>query len=88
MPYIDEKPAAIDIKGHRVLILTCSSDDMIGSLNVLGGTSIRELDFIGDETQALGELAASIDAGVVLAPPGVSISTMIYSLKEQLPWVH
>lgn len=88
VPYANETPAAIDIKGHKVLILTSSYATMMNDLGALGGTSFRELNFMDNQTQVLGELAASMKAGVVLAPPGVSIPTMIYSLEQQLPWVH
>lgn len=88
VPYVQEKPAAVDINGHRLLILTSVADDLTSDLDKLGGTEVRTLEVQGNEQEALLSLAATIECGVVITPPGVPISTMIASLKRELPWLH
>jgi hypothetical protein len=87
-PYKNDSPAAIEINGHKLLILTMHEDDMTEELSIVGGNKVRELDFGDDDTKAIASLVESINAGVVLTPPGMKISTMIRALKEELPWVH
>lgn len=91
VPYIDDSPAAIDINGHRVLIVTSEPDDMIPDLEILGGEEIREVQIFedqDDESEELANLAATINGGVVLTPPGVRPRAMIENLEEELPWIH
>ena len=91
VPYAGTHPAAIDIKGHRLLIVSTDEDDVEQSLSEVGGTEVREIDLKEmrqDETQVLANLAADINGGVVLAPPGIPLMTMIHSLELQLPWIH
>ena len=87
IPYIDDSPAAIEIKGHKVLLLTTNLDSMEEELEVLGGNEVREMEIYDDGTAELAELAESISGGVVLTPPGVSVSTMINSLEQELQWM-
>jgi hypothetical protein len=90
VPYSINGPAAVDIKGHRLLIISTDQDDMQESLPVLGGSEVREIDIADngpDETTVLAELAAGINGGVVLAPPGIPLSTMLYNLERELPWI-
>ncbi len=88
MPYSGETPAALEIKGHRILIVSTSPDEAIDGLEFTGGDEIREIDIQKNETDALSELALSIHGGVVLAPTGVEMSDMVHSLERELPWVH
>ena len=89
VPYAaDNTPAAIEINGHRVLIVSTDPGEMKEELAIVGGTEVREFEYHDNEPQALADLAASIKGGVVLAPPGVSVSAMITSLSAQLPWIH
>ena len=88
IPYSGEAPAAVSIKGHRLLIVATTADDLIESNRVLGGDAIKELEVQSDGGQALAELAKEIQGGVVLSPPGMSLSAMMTSLEHQLPWVH
>ena len=88
VPYQADGPAAIDIKGHKLLILSYSEEDMVRELEILGGDEIREVTYIHDENELLADLAAEINGGVVLTPPGTSVATMIKSLESELPWIH
>ena len=91
LPYYHNLPAAIEIKGHRLLIVTCNEEDMLDELSALGGDEIREIqvgDFELEPSNALATIAAENNCGVVLTPPGISPSLMISSLERQLPWVN
>lgn len=92
VPYTNENiPAAIEIKGHRLLLLCTDETEMLDDLDIIGGETVRELnlkDNQEEQTEALADLAARVNGGVVLTPPGVSLERMIQSLETELPWVH
>ncbi len=91
VPFLDDEPAAIEVNGHKLLIVTSESADMIADLEVLGGAEIREIALADDDSEGsklMADLAADINGGVVLTPPGVSPRTMIEDLSEELPWIH
>lgn len=91
VPYVKDSPAAIDIKGHKVLLVTADAFSLETELSTLGGDSIREI-FIHsdslDETEALAALAEQSNCGVVVTPQGVGVTNMIRSLEHSLPWLH
>lgn len=86
--YSGDTPAAIDIKGHRLVILSNSIEDIADGLPLLGADAIREIDVVSDDTASLAELAATVNGGVVVTPNGMSVSSMIVDLERDLPWVH
>lgn len=90
VPYTNDRPASIEIKGHRLIILAALQDDLIPDLFEVGGTEVRPLQ-LRDETegqlQDLNELAECIRGGIVIAPPGVRARTMIKNLENELPWL-
>ena len=88
VPYRDEAPAAVEINGHRLLILATTSMDLVAHLKTLGGNEVREVSFIEDDTKALAELADEVECGVVLTPAGTTVKAMIHSLEAELPWIH
>ena len=91
VPYADNSPAAVNIKGHKLLILSPSIDDMLNELGRFGGDEIREIQIDEknpDPSNVLSGLAASINGGVVLTGPGESLSALIHNLEDQLPWLH
>ena len=92
VPYSGDLPAAIDIKGHRLLIISPDQDEMVDSLLTLGGSEVREIELNesspDEATTVLANLAACANGGVVLTPPGIRVSTMISSLEQELPWIH
>ncbi len=88
VPYSGNNPAAIEIKGHRLLILTSVREDIERDLRLIGGSEVRSVDLVGNENEALANLAASIGAGVILAPPGIDMPAMLKNLERELPWVH
>lgn len=90
VPYTHNRPASIEIKGHRLLILAAEEDDLLIDLDEVGGTEVRELQ-LRDENEAqskeLSQLAEDIQGGIVITPPGIRASVMIKNLEVQLPWV-
>lgn len=91
IPYTQEIPAAIEIKGHRLLLVSTDEGELLDDLDRIGGDTVREINLRDDsaeQTAALADLAASVNGGVVLTPPGVSLERMIQSLETELPWVH
>ncbi len=91
VPYSKDIPAAINIKGHTLLLVATAADEIVADLSKLGGDRVQEMilkDSPDEQTAALAALAESIKGGVVLTPPGISVSTMISSLENELPWLH
>jgi hypothetical protein len=88
VPYCENSPAALNIKGHRLLILSSSSEQLNNYLEEMGGTHIKAIDLFEDENEVLAQLAASIDGGIVISPPEESIEDIVRNLEDQLPWVH
>jgi hypothetical protein len=90
VPFSGEEPAALDINGHRLLILSKSGEVFDESLNLFGADSVRELE-LGDTEEAQANLLQSISqvthAGVVIAPSEISVEDLIRSLEGQLPWI-
>lgn len=87
VPYDRNTPAAIEIKGHRLLIMSTSKEEIEEELTTVGANEIREITVAEDETEPLAELAASVNGGVVLSPPGLSISALVLNLEQELPWL-
>jgi len=85
VPYAGDSPVALDVKGHRLLFVASSKDDMIADLSTIGGDTIREVE---DGEEELLDLAVTVEGGVVMSPPGVRLADVIESLEEQLPWIH
>jgi hypothetical protein len=94
VPYCNDKPAAIEINGHRLVVLGCEKQELMHDLNLLGGDQVKEiflsenLDIEPTSQELLINLAESVQGGVVFAPPGVSVKAMLSSLKAELPWLH
>ncbi len=88
IPFKRENPVAINVKGHRVLIVASKPEDLVEYEILLGGEEIRELQYQDSAQGALEQLAQMVNGGVVLAPPGVGLSAMISSLENELPWIH
>ena len=91
VPYSNNLPAAIDIKGHKLILVSTEHDDMQADLEFIGGDTVREInlkDDLQEQTEELAKLAESVNGGVVLTPPGVSVSSLIRSLENELPWLH
>ncbi len=88
VPYQDDHPAFVEIKGHRVLIVTPRQEEMVVDLPMIGGTTVREVETESDSPVELAHLADTIQAGIVIAPPGVRLGEIVFSLHAELPWLH
>lgn len=90
-PYIGDKPSAIQINGHRFLILAQEEESLQGNLMILGADDVRPVscgDSRSEQTRAITELAKEIECDVVVAPSHVDVQDVIRDLSAQLPWVH
>ena len=91
VPFSNNLPAAVEINGHRLLIVCSQSADLASDLAAVGAKEVREVEVDDGElesAQALADLAAGINGGVVLTPPGISAGDMIANLQLELPWIH
>ena len=89
VPITDDTPQAIEINGHRLVILSKRRSDIVENTALLGAEEVREMYIEGnEEDQELAGLALAVNGGVVISPPGMDIGLTIYSLKKELPWVH
>jgi len=87
LPYLDDQPVVIEIKGHRQVIVSEDGQDLRDSLEMLGAEEVIELDLSDSYPDAADILAEEVEASAVFAPEGVSVGSMILSLQESLPWV-
>ena len=80
VPYAGKQPAAVEINGHRVLILSGEEEFFEPYLESLGADSLKKVKTgpskKADE-RALERLAARSGAGVVVAPPEASKSNFL-----------
>ena len=88
VPYVDESPAAIEINGHRLLIVRADVESDVTDFEFVGATEIREYSLDDDDTELLASLASQVDSGVVIAPPEMPLSAVIADLQSGLPWLH
>lgn len=89
VPFSHNIPSAIEIKGHRLLILSTSKNELSENSGFLGSDEIRELYLDKENDNAvLAQLAESAKGGIVVTPPGMTLESVIISLEQELPWVH
>jgi hypothetical protein len=90
IPYAGERPASININGHRIVILGQDNEVFSESLSAIGADSIKELE-IGDsseeQAQVLNDIARESHAGLVIAPSDVLVEDLLKNLEVQLPWI-
>ena len=83
-----DTPALVVIKGHKLLLLSSVSEDLEEELSMLGADGMAEIEYSKDKDSVLADLAAQVGGGIVIAPPGTRVGTMLYNLQQQLPWVN
>ena len=88
IPYEQDRPAAVEINGHRLLILVPSREELEQVLGTCGADEGRQVELGGDETDAREELATAVEGGGVGEPTVVTGPDMVQSLRSELPWVH
>ena len=90
VPYSGNKPAAVLINGHRLVILSRDQDLMRSSLDMFGADRLRKVDGGSteqEETAAFSKIAENASAGVVVAPREIEVTEIIKNLESQLPWL-
>lgn len=95
IPFSGRDPAALDINGHRLLIVSSDQKDIEESLSLFGADTVKSID--GDSIggglgrdegyAALEKLADSIKGDVVIAPEDEPLEAILIDLQEELPWL-
>lgn len=90
IPFSGRDPAALDINGHRLLIVSSDQKDIEESLALFGADTVKSIDGeLGrdDGYVALEKLADSIKGDVVIAPEDEPLESILTDLQEELPWL-
>ncbi|MCO6431205.1 MAG: hypothetical protein J5J00_10120 [Deltaproteobacteria bacterium] len=90
IPFAGDKPAALDINGHRLIILSTEEEWLQEGLDYLGGDRVERYSTFSSRAElhdATTKLAKSYDAGVVIAPADVQMADLIHNLQSELPWI-
>ena len=90
VPYQGEQPAALSVKGHRVVLVSAEKDLILGCLEEMGANQICELNVntLSEQEALFGHLAKSVNGGVVVAPQDADLQDIVNELEAELPWVH
>lgn len=91
VPFAGDRPASLDINGHRLVILSRSRKSLRAGLPLVGAERIEKITVPfteAEELEALTEIGRSANSGVVIAPPNVAMQDLIKDLEAQLPWLH
>lgn len=91
IPYHGKKPAAVEINGHRLVILSKDKASLQEDLVILGADTVKKLkgDIEAEENlPQIDRIARNARAGVVFAPEEANVTEIIKNLEEQLPWLH
>lgn len=90
VPFSGDKPAALTINGHRLVILAVERGELETSLELVGADRLEVLEGIEspeEQEKVLHKIAGTVDGGVVIAPADVDVEDVIKNLEAQLPWV-
>ena len=90
VPYAGKKPAAVNINGHRLVILAKDPDIFADKLDAFGADKVKRMptgSSSEEETFFLNKIAEKSHAGVVIAPGDVEVEDVIRNLQVQLPWL-
>ncbi|MBL7661536.1 hypothetical protein JNK13_02175 [bacterium] len=85
IPFSKNRPQLIEIKGHRLLLVSEIENQIKTVLPDLGADEVRRVD--GD-AKMLELLASESGGGVLIAPENISFKTALRYLERDLPWVH
>ena len=91
VPYVNEKPASIIVKGHKLVLVSTDSRDLLKGLAVIGADRVEEIQVEENAAKQdlfISNLAQSVHGGVVMAPPGVDLRQVLEGLEHELPWMH
>lgn len=90
VPYVGRRPAAVDINGHRLVIVSPSRRPIEDNLQFFGADRVRRVrvaDAPKENELVLGQMAKRVGGGVVVAPADVAIEEVVRNLQFQLPWL-
>ena len=90
VPFLGDKPAAVSINGHRLIILSRERTALEEELEIVGADTLRTLvtgNSREDESRFLNKLSRTSKAGVVIAPGDLELKDVIRNLEVQLPWL-
>jgi hypothetical protein len=88
VPYTDNKPATVEINGHKLVILAWEKDQLEECLDLVGGESVHSVDdesFYSTDELVKG-ISLATSARVILPPQEMELSDFVLSLKQNLPW--
>jgi hypothetical protein len=91
VPYSGRKPKAVEINGHRLVILTKDKQILSDHLQSIGADTLRRVKTIEEPENDVGlidKIARSAKAGIVFAPDEAPLADVIRELEQQLPWLH
>ena len=86
-PYIGPEPATIAVNGHRVLVLSHDQCELEETLPLLGGDTVHAVGDGGEDSEALAQKFSGTKAHIVITPTEASVTEVLHSLEESLPWL-
>jgi hypothetical protein len=90
VPYAGSRPAATNINGHKLLILSQEASVFDENLEAIGADHVKQVrvgESKEEEERVLTKIAKSVQAGLVIAPSEVGVVDVIRNLETQLPWI-
>ena len=90
VPFQGKKPAALEINGHRVVLMSRDPVPLEDEMELFGADRIKRFDVglnSGAESKLMVKIAASANGGVVVLPSELPIEQLIRNLEEDLPWI-
>jgi hypothetical protein len=90
IPYKGSQPAAININGHSVLIVSSDRDALVEHLSEQGVDRFKVFDSAEtpeEQVVQLAWLSNAVKGEVVVAPDFLSLKELVESLEGQLPWI-
>ena len=88
IPFLNNSPLTLSIKGHRLLIVSTDKEDCSNYQKQYENCIIKEYEILEEnEEDFFQELTQQYDTGIVVAPIGADMQTVIDSLEHELPWV-
>ena len=90
VPYHGDKPAAVHVNGHKVLILSQDRASIEQDLEIVGADCVKQVlggESVEDERKVLTKIAQTSRSGIVIAPNELGIKEVIRNLEAELPWL-
>ncbi len=91
VPYSGRKPTAVEINGHRLVIISSSKKVLQDNMDSLGADSVKRVKSIPEpekDLKLIDRISRTAKAGIVFAPEEAPLSEVLKELEQQLPWLH